>query len=416
MDNNPGDKTDVAASDEIKDETFSTTDSWVIFIVIYVVSLILCFLYLFFRIDVKQFSISIFLLCLIFSSLFVMLNIMIMFDMSFNKMVGMEKFIEFVSIFYKVFNRVDKILGYVVFNLLIAILESGYYPMWKKFFDYWIKIWKIIPKKIIEIIIRLIFAIGILVILIIFREHFNLGKIPVDYFSIILDVFGMLEIYTNVGFFMLQLILDYKRKKEQRKIERYDRYSKIKIIEKTEKYMKKIKDSYNELKKDANIFEKNDKPDYHKYLQKVYNEMKAKVIEYELFEEENNLDSNNDNYPNNNNTNDNNNNKINYYNDNNINIDKYNKNTVRVSLSQGDSPNNRDQLEINGIDNINDKIKKEDFDTSKNIRKFKKAVIKINKLKKLYDVIDKETNEDRFKNNKKCFCTCGFVILFFVLV
>ena len=46
--------------------------------------------------------------------------------------------------------------------------------------------------------------------------------------------------------------------------------------------------------------------------------MKEKVIEYELFEEENNLDSNNDNYPNNGNTNDNNNNNINYYNDNNI--------------------------------------------------------------------------------------------------
>ena len=71
-------------------------------------------------------------------------------------------------------------------------------------------------------------------------------------------------------------------------------------------------------------------------------------------------------------------------------------------------------MEINRIDNTNVNIKKEDFDTSKNIRKFKKAVRKINKLKKLYDVIDKETKEDRSKNNKKCFCTCGFVILFFV--
>ena len=153
----------------------------------------------------------------------------------------------------------------------------------------------------------------------------------------------MLEIYTNVGFFMLQLILDYKRKKDQKKIDRYDRYSKIKIMEKTEKYMKKIKDSYNELKKDANIFENNNEPEYHKYLQEVYNEMKEKIIEYGLSEEENNLDSNIDNYPNNNNTNDNNN--INYYNDNNynnINSNNNNKNTVRVSLSQGDSLNNRD--------------------------------------------------------------------------
>jgi hypothetical protein len=60
----------------------------------------------------------------------------------------------------------------------------------------------------------------------------------------------------------------------------------------------------------------------------------------------------------------------------------------------------------------NIKVKEEDFDTSKNIRKFKKAVRRINKLKKLYYGIDQETKEDsnRFRMNKKC--SCGFVILF----
>jgi len=113
-----------------------------------------------------------------------------MFDIAFSNEVGMEIFFE------------------MVFNLLIAIMESGYSIFCYKFFDYWIKICKIIPKKLCEIIFRLIFAVGILVILIIFKEGFNLGKNPFDYFSIILEVFGMLEIYTNVGFFMLQLILD----------------------------------------------------------------------------------------------------------------------------------------------------------------------------------------------------------------
>ena len=79
---------------------------------------------------------------------------------------------------------------------------------------------------------------------------------------------------------MLQLILDCKRKKAQLKIKRYDIYSKIKIIEKTEKYMEKVKDSYNELKKDARIFERNDHPGYHKYLQNIYKEMEEKLIEY----------------------------------------------------------------------------------------------------------------------------------------
>ena len=58
-----------------------------------------------------------------------MLNVMTMLDLSFSNLAGMEKFFEFVSIFYKVFNWVDKMLGYVIFNLLIAMLESGYYPM-----------------------------------------------------------------------------------------------------------------------------------------------------------------------------------------------------------------------------------------------------------------------------------------------
>jgi len=422
MNNIPEGETDAAASDKIKGETYSTTERWIIFIVIYVVSLIICIVYLFLRIDVKQFSLPIFILCLIYSSLFVMLNVISMFDFMFSNQVGMEKFFEMVSIFYQIFNWVDKILGYIVFNLLIAMLESGYYPIWKKFFDYWIKIWKIIPKKKFEIIIRLIVAVIVLTILIIFREHFNLGKNPFDYFSIILDVFGMLEIYTNVGFFMLQLILDYKRKKDQRKINRYDIYSKIKIIESTEKYMKKVKDSYNELKKDANIFENNNEPEYHKYLQEVYNEMKEKIIEYGLFEEENNLDSNNNNNQNNNNTNDNNINDTNT-NDNNTNDNfnpqesesNTNKNMpVNFHLNKDDFLNNRGQLSINKTDNTNDrnKVKKEDFDTSKNIREFRNAVRKINRLKKLYHKIDQETKEDkdRFKMNKKC--TCEFVILF----
>jgi len=156
---------------------------------------------------------------------------------------------------------------------------------------------------------------------------------------------------------MIHLISDYRRIKDQLKIDRYHRYSKIKIIENTEKYMKKVKDSYNELKKDATIFEINEHPDYHKYLKKIYEEMKEKVEEYGLNDEENNLHDNNQ-------------------------------------------------------PNINNNVKNEDFDTSKNIRKFKKAVRKINKLQKLYQEINKEKEKDskRFNMNKKC--TCGFVILF----
>ena len=187
--------------------------------------------------------------------------------------------------------------------------------------------------------------------------------------------------------------------------------------------MKKVKDSYNELKKDAEIFEKNNKPDYHKYLQKVYKEMKKKILEYgyEMNDENNNLDFiNYNNNPNNNNANNNIINNMYIYspvpeNNNNNNM------AVQVHLNQVDSQTNRQQLTINTTQNTNDRykkvkenieVKKEDLKTSKNIKKFKKAVRRINKLKKLYHEIDKETKEDlnRFRMKKKC--TCGFVILF----
>ena len=403
MSNKPLDETDVPTSDEIPGETYSTLERWIILIVIYVISLILCIIYLFLRVDVKQFSLPIFVLCLIYSSFFVMLNVMSLFDLFFSHEVGMIKFFDMVSIFYKVFNWVDKMCGYIIFNLLIAMMESGYFPIWKKFIDYWYRIVKKIPNNLCIIITRLIIAVGILVILIMFRERFNLGNNPFDYFSIILDVFGMLEIYSNVGFFMFQIILDYKRKKDKLKINRYDAYSKIKIIENTEKYMEKIKDSYNELKNDATIFESNDQPDYHKYLQKIYKEMKERLIEYgyEVNDEEYNLSFNNNPNnlnPNNNNNNDNNNNN--------------NPQEPEINFQ-----NNREQSARN-MNTVNTKdrneVKNEDFDTSKNIRKFKNAVRKINKLKKLYEEIDKETKEDinRLNMNKKCTCTCGFVILF----
>ena len=261
MSNHPLDEIDTSSSDEISGEIYNLTERWIIFIVLYVISLILCIIYLCIRTDFKQFSLPIFLLCLVYSSLFVMLNVMAMFDLVFSSEKGFVKFFKMVSIFYQVFNWVDKMLGYIVFNLLIAMMESGYYSNWLKFLDYWIKIRKSIPKKKVEIIIKSFLAVAILVVLIVFRKRFDLGKNPFDYFSIILDVFAMYEIYTTVGFFMNQIIADYRRKKDEQKINYYDTYSKIKILEKTEKYMKKVKDSYDELKKYAIIFEKNAQPD-----------------------------------------------------------------------------------------------------------------------------------------------------------
>ena len=74
MNNNPVNETD-KTSVEIKGELYSRTERWIILIVIYIVTLILCILYLCCRIDTKQLSFPLFVLCLIYSSFFVMLNV-----------------------------------------------------------------------------------------------------------------------------------------------------------------------------------------------------------------------------------------------------------------------------------------------------------------------------------------------------
>ena len=76
MENKTSKETDILASDRIKGEIYSTAERWIIFIVIYLFSLVICIIYLLRLIDVKPFSFPIFLLCLIYSSLFVMLNAM----------------------------------------------------------------------------------------------------------------------------------------------------------------------------------------------------------------------------------------------------------------------------------------------------------------------------------------------------
>ena len=101
MNNNPIDETEVPASDEIKGEIYSTVERWIILIVMYVISLIICIVYLFKRIDAKQFSWPMFILCLIYSSFFVTLNAISVFDIAVSNEVGIKKFFEMVSIYYK---------------------------------------------------------------------------------------------------------------------------------------------------------------------------------------------------------------------------------------------------------------------------------------------------------------------------
>ena len=194
-----------------------------------------------------------------------------------------------------------------------------------------IRIFNYIKKKgkcfIITGICAGVFVIGLIItISIIFRDHFRYSS-PIDYISVVLNYYGMLKIYCSVGFFMVQIILEYKRKKDEKLITRFYRYSIIKIIDKTESYIEKMKHCYEVLNQEVQKLDKNISPDYNNYLQETLQQIKGKINVLEL--EGNSINKNNN--MNNNNMNYNMNFNLNFYLNKNINVNNYNLYNNRIN-------------------------------------------------------------------------------------
>ena len=379
-------------------DTFSIGATIGLILGLYAFSLTVSIIYLFYHVSRKNASCIIFALSVAYSSFFVFLNIIAIFDLFFNNREEFDKIFKFLTKFYFGLNIVDIALGFFLFNILIYYLESGYYSKCKKLFDGIIRYFYSIIKmsaceKIVTIAIAVPLIAGLLTILIVYREHFNLGINPLEYSDILFNCYAIFEIYTGVGFFIYQLVKDCKRRKSEKLILRYCNYSFKKIISKTEKYLKVIDNAYEYLNNLSPKFENSISAPYHIYLQKQFN----KVKETKKHFGENNLDNNN--------TNDNN-------NDTNTNI-YINQNKQEKNFAQKLNNSNSQEIHINmtnKTDNKENQIKplEENHEISTIIRKFKKAVRRIDKLKKLYKEIEKEKNsaKDGFK------CSCGLVILF----
>ena len=196
---------------------YSLGERVIIISVLYSISFIISLIYLCCRVDRQETSCIIFILCLIYISLFVFLNIIAVLDLIFNNEKGFEKLLKIITKFYKIFTIVDKALRLFIFTIMIYYLESGYYSVCKKLLDFFIrnyyKIKKMTKCEIIIILsVGIPFISGFLTYLIINRDNFGLES-PIDYICAILDCYAIFQIYTCVGFFIVQLIVDCRRKK-----------------------------------------------------------------------------------------------------------------------------------------------------------------------------------------------------------
>ena len=431
----------------------SSGETWTLIFTVYGVSLIITILFLFYYVDRKIISYTILGMCLIYFSLFVFLNIIVMFDITFSNKKAYKLLFNIITNFYLIFSLVSKILGLLIFPILINYFESGYFTLWKKFIDLFVRLYyKIMKYKKLVIIIVAVAAVAIittlLTLFIIYKDDLGLQS-PIQYICILLDLKALVEIYVSVGFFIVQSIIDYKRQKDVQLILRYYRYSIIKVITETEKLIIKIKTTHKEINKVVQTFEKNNLPPYYNYLQEFFKDVEENMKLFELYgikydinnnDNNNNKDNNNNNNNNINNNNENiNNGTITVYNINNDTENTKNNQINKIKINNNYITNTDHNIPSEEIKNLrmdtksNDKNKEEKLNNKsedkkeksekeetmddkeeelqKYIRKYKKSVRKINKMKKIYKDFEHEKQYDSNHLKSKYFYI-KYIILF----
>ena len=404
-------------------DIYSVGERVVIYIVIAIVAIVLSLVYLFCRVNRKKISLFIFALCSLYFALFIFLNFISMFDLVFNNQKGFENFSKVISKFYEIFDYIDKALGFLIFPLIIYYLESGYYTIPRKILD---GLWGIIYEFIQPLVLslRIILCIVLLVITIKYRKHFGLGKNPFDYIFVILDCYSIIDIYMCVGFFMVQIFVDCKTQKNKKLKDRYYRYSLIKIIRKTESYINKMNKLHETLDKNIQNYDKDKSSLDYKHMKETYQKIDEKLKEYQEESHEINPNSNN------------NENMIDYSKANVQQTNNYNENINQNNndymgainyLHNYNQPNDKtgqqetvNQMEVGGEQAQNVEIKKNNEENKpkkeKKLspvdcnKKYKKYIRRIDKLKLLYQVIERDYNPMTISNNR-CICCCN-VILF----
>ena len=447
-------------------DIYSSKERAIIFSVIFIASFIISLIYLYKKVDYKKTKLVIFFLCVIYTTFFVALNIISVFDFTSGNGDKYVKFSKFISDFYTSFNIADKILGLILFNGLIYYLESGYFSPIKKVFDGLFRIFNKIKNygkcKIILILSISVPILGvILVLLIIFKKRFGLS--PLDIILELLDCIAVFKIYVSVGFFIIQLFLDWKRPKSYQLIVRYYRHSVVKIVNKVESYLKNIKYSFEGLNKIVLNYKEDKSTPYYKYLEESLKEMDEKIKKFELESNNNNnidiienYNLNNNNEIVNNNMYNNNPNNIFIYNNQPYNNYIYNnqpyynnynnmfnqnmnfnrrinennqlknyletENNLRINTEervQKTEENKKDEDEKEKKEKEKEKKEREKYNLPETcIRKYKKAIRRIEKLKKLNQEIKHESQIEINNLGNKKKCSCAYIIRFtaFVMV
>ena len=260
-------------------EIYTNGEIALIYTIIAIFSITISLIYLCLSINKNKLSCFIFILCFIYASLFVFLEIIAIFDLVYNNHKGFKKFSTVILKYYEIFDYIDKTFGFILFPIIIYYLESGHFTIFRKMVDGIIGVLKELVQSLIYSF-RILLFIALLIILIKYRKHYGIDNFW-DYLFIMLDCYAILDIYICVGFFLVQAIIDCKRSRNKNLTRRYRNYSLIKIINKTDDYINKMKNLSEELKKIVKNCSKDKSSSEYINAEKVLNEVEKKLKKYE---------------------------------------------------------------------------------------------------------------------------------------
>ena len=398
-------------------EIYTNGEIALIYTIIAIFSITISLIYLCLRINKNKLSCFIFILCFIYASLFVFLEIIAIFDLVYNNHKGFKKFSTVILKYYEIFDYIDKTFGFILFPIIIYYLESGHFTIFRKMVDGIIGVLKELVQSLIYSF-RILLFIALLIILIKYRKHYGIDNFW-DYMFIMLDCYAILDIYICVGFFLVQAIIDCKRSRNKGLTRRYRNYSLIKIINKTDDYINKMKNLSEELKKIVKNCSKDKSSSEYINAEKVLNEVEKKLKKYES---ENKEIINPIIYPEVPSTD-------------NMNVganvgfenlkDLNNEKNIKYFTLGNIKKINIKEIPVKKVEikaNMTDKKKKPEDVVSCN-KKCKKYIRRIDKLKLLYKEIKKETDEKKIneeiensKKNKNPIKCCYIFILGFSYV
>ena len=319
----------------------------------------------------------------------VLANADIIFTFSEDLKVEYDFFEDVLSNFYFWYDKVAKVVRFGILPFIINYYETGYYSFRKKICEYYQRkiknVLNIIKNKcyLALLIIGLVVIIAVVVIYFMVKDKYGLDN-PLSYANYIfiaLNIKSLIEIYVNVGFFMVQSCKDCKRQRNTNLVMQYYNYSNYMITQKKEEYYKEITDVHKELEETIQKFKGAKLSGYCIFITKLFNLSTEKVQNYQPNDNRNNVLSNNNN---------------NLNNDIIFNANNSNNNFKIQEINSSDVPINesKEQEKEKVYKNMKELLEENENESenllAEPIRKFKNAVRKLDKMSKLTNDIEEE--------------------------